>query len=67
MEKLSLPVEEFTTPNPITAPETTSVDELNRIMNEYGIRHIPITKKRESCWDCERSRFASCRRHEHQR
>lgn len=44
MEKLKLPVEEFTTPDPITAAEGTSVDELIEMMHKHGIRHIPIVK-----------------------
>lgn len=42
MEKLKLPVEEFTTPDPITAPEDASTDELRDLMAEHGIRHLPI-------------------------
>ncbi|MBK9294821.1 MAG: CBS domain-containing protein [Oligoflexia bacterium] len=44
MNKLNLPVEEFTTPDPITASETTSIDELHTLMKEYGVRHLPILK-----------------------
>lgn len=39
-----LPVEEYTTPSPITAKEDTLIDELNLIMSEHGIRHIPIVR-----------------------
>ncbi len=42
MEKLKLPVEEFTTPDPITAPEDAYTDELCDLMAEHGIRHLPI-------------------------
>ena len=42
MNRLNLPVEEFTTPDPVTAVETTPIDELILIMKENGIRHIPI-------------------------
>lgn len=44
MEKLNLPVEEFTTPDPITAPEDASVDDLIELMTKHGVRHIPIVK-----------------------
>lgn len=44
MEKLKLPVEEFTTPDPITAPEDASTDDLRDLMAEHGIRHLPIVK-----------------------
>lgn len=47
MDRLRIPVEEFTTPNPITADEEASVDDLKRIMSENGIRHIPIVKDRQ--------------------
>lgn len=42
--KLKVPVEEFTTPDPITAGEHCTVEELGQIMKKHGIRHIPITK-----------------------
>lgn len=47
MEKLKLPVEEFTTPDPITASEDASTDELRDLMAKHGIRHIPIVKAGE--------------------
>ncbi|MCO5113393.1 MAG: CBS domain-containing protein [Bdellovibrionaceae bacterium] len=43
-QKLNLPVEEFTTPDPITADENASVDALLEIMTQYNVRHIPIMK-----------------------
>ena len=42
MSKFKIPVEEFTTPNPITATTHSKVEELARVMKEHGIRHIPI-------------------------
>lgn len=42
MSHLNIPVEEFTTPDPITATEKTTIEELNQLMNDNGIRHIPI-------------------------
>lgn len=42
MSKFKIPVEEFTTPNPITATVHSKVEELSRVMKEHGIRHIPI-------------------------
>ena len=47
MERLNQAVEEFTTPNPITATEDTTTEELQRIMREHEIRHILITKNGE--------------------
>lgn len=42
MEKLNLPVEEYTTPDPVTAGENASVEELRNLMKENNVRHIPI-------------------------
>jgi len=41
---VSLPVEEFTTPDPITATEGMLVDDLWRLMSQNGIRHVPIVR-----------------------
>jgi acetoin utilization protein AcuB len=38
------PVEEYTTPNPVTANENTSIDELRALMTTYGVRHLPIVR-----------------------
>lgn len=38
------PVEEYTTPSPVTATENTSIDELNLLMSDHGIRHLPIMR-----------------------
>lgn len=40
----NLPVEEFTTPDPITVTEDMSIDELNMLMSEHGIRHLPVVR-----------------------
>jgi acetoin utilization protein AcuB len=42
MDQFTLPVEEFTTPDPVSAPEDASVEELHQLMVEHGVRHIPI-------------------------
>ncbi len=44
MSQLRVPVEEFTTPNPITATEDSLIDDLNVLMKKNGIRHLPIIK-----------------------
>lgn len=44
MKKLNMPVEEFTTPDPVTASENSSTEELQQLMTEHGIRHVPIMK-----------------------
>jgi len=40
--KLELPIQEFTTPYPITAREDSSIDELLDIVKNLKVRHIPI-------------------------
>lgn len=47
MKNLQLPVEEFTTPDPITAFEDTNLDTLAKIMKENQIRHVPILNGRK--------------------
>lgn len=42
--KTRLPVEEFTTPNPVTATENMSIDELRQLMRDHGVRHLPILR-----------------------
>jgi len=44
MTKLNIPVEEFTTPDPVTVDEDTTVEELSRLMREHGIRHLPVLR-----------------------
>lgn len=41
---IQVPVEEFTTPDPITADEGLLVDELQQLMEKHGIRHLPIVR-----------------------
>lgn len=45
VHRFRMPVEEFTSPNPITAPETSSIEELRQMMDSNGIRHIPIVNQ----------------------
>lgn len=45
MSHFQVPVEEYTTPNPVTAEAETSLDELNALMAEHGVRHIPIVRE----------------------
>lgn len=44
MSRLNLPVEEFTTPDPLTASEDMLIDDVQKMMDELGIRHLPITR-----------------------
>ncbi len=37
-------VEEFTTPDPITADEKMTIDDLQRLMDRHGIRHLPVVR-----------------------
>ncbi len=40
----NVPVDEFTTPDPITADEDMAIDDLRRLMEEHGIRHLPVVR-----------------------
>lgn len=42
--RINLTVEEFTTPNPVTADETDGVEEMRSLMQTHGIRHLPIMR-----------------------
>ncbi|MCL4780811.1 MAG: CBS domain-containing protein [Gammaproteobacteria bacterium] len=44
MQRLHLSVEEFTTPDPITVAENTGIEELQRLMDQHGIRHLPVLR-----------------------
>lgn len=44
MYSSTTPVDEFTTPDPITASETAGITELRQLMDAHGIRHLPITR-----------------------
>lgn len=41
---INVPVEEFTTPDPVTADESMMVDDLRLLMEKHGIRHLPIVR-----------------------
>ena len=40
----SVPVDEFTTPDPITANEDMTIDDLRNLMEKHGIRHLPVVR-----------------------
>lgn len=42
--KLKLPVEEFTTPDPITAQANANIHELSELMKNHNVRHLPILR-----------------------
>jgi CBS domain-containing protein len=44
MDRFQLPVEEFTTPNPLTASEDILIDDLVDLMRVNEVRHIPIVR-----------------------
>lgn len=41
---IRVPVEEFTTPDPVTATEGMMVDDLWRLMDQHGVRHLPVVR-----------------------
>ena len=45
MRHVHIPVEDYTTPSPVTASLATPVAEIMAIMEQYGIRHVPVTEK----------------------
>ncbi len=44
MLTVNVPVEEFTTPDPITARENMTMDELRELMERHDIRHLPVLR-----------------------
>ena len=40
--RLNVPVEEYTTFQPVTGKPDMTMDELQHLMSEHGIRHLPI-------------------------
>lgn len=47
MKQLIVPVEEFTTPDPISIEETMGLEELLRLMSSNDIRHLPVMRDGE--------------------
>lgn len=44
MPQLTIPVEEFTTPDPLTIADDQHLDAVRALMDEHGIRHLPVTR-----------------------
>ncbi|WP_018936282.1 CBS domain-containing protein [Thioalkalivibrio sp. ALJ24] len=44
MMSQNLAVEEFTTPDPVTASEEAGVEELRALMEQHGVRHVPVLR-----------------------
>jgi acetoin utilization protein AcuB len=42
MQRLDIPVDEFTTPNPFSVTRHASIGEVRELMREAGIRHVPV-------------------------
>lgn len=40
-------VEEFTTPDPVTVVEATAIGELRELMDQHGVRHLPVRRDGE--------------------
>lgn len=45
MNRMTVQVKEFTTPDPITVSEGATIDEMLRLMSEHGIRHLPVVRE----------------------
>lgn len=44
MTSTRVPVDEFTTPDPVTATEDMGIDDVRALMKEHGIRHLPVVR-----------------------
>lgn len=44
MLPMNVPVDEFTTPDPVTAHEDMTMDELSELMERHDIRHLPVLR-----------------------
>ena len=44
MQTTNVPIAEFTTPDPVVARENMSVDDLRNLMEQHGIRHLPVLR-----------------------
>ena len=44
MLRINVPVDEFTTPDPVTASEEMTVQTLRNLMDAHGIRHLPVLR-----------------------
>ena len=42
MRRLRIPVEDYTTPSPVTAALDTPIGDIVALMEQHGIRHVPI-------------------------
>jgi len=42
--RIEVPVDEYTSPSPVTASEQAGSEELADLMREHGVRHLPVTR-----------------------
>lgn len=42
MHRLLIPVDEYTSPSPLTVERTTTVPRVREIMQTHGVRHVPV-------------------------
>ncbi len=42
-----IPVEEFTSPSPLTVSENENLEGIRKLMRDNGIRHIPVVRGKE--------------------
>ena len=47
MKQLIVPVEEFTTHDPVSVDEGIGLEALLKLMSEYGVRHLPVMREGE--------------------
>lgn len=48
MRRLKIPVDEYTTPSPLTVDSRATVPLIRDIMREYGVRHVPVVDERKA-------------------
>ncbi len=48
MRRLKIPVDEYTTPSPLTVDSRATVPRIRDIMREYGVRHVPVVDDRKA-------------------
>lgn len=42
MDRLKIPVDEYTSPSPLTVERTATVPRIREIMRSHGVRHVPV-------------------------
>ena len=44
MELMRIPVDDYTTPNPITVDELTPISQVLTLMDTHDVRHVPVLR-----------------------